>query len=237
MIVSSTNVIGPTMTGFAFDPTGTTGFLFAGLYNFCIGATAQEIAARNAQFLCGDRGTLERPDKILPGLASVNVDGDPNNDRLPLNSSFITGDPDTSYATGNNYSKLSTFGYGATINFDLADAVALKSITAYRELHWSTGMDLDSTPMEMLGLSFEMNQRQFSEELQLLVEQTRNSHAASLRVAEPAAPSGRPSTHVSLRLPRSVSRHPAAPPHRDAWRRETRWSSRTTPHPPSRPIR
>lgn len=160
--------LGPTALYDGASGLPPNGFNFAGLYNFCIGATAQEIAARNAQFLCGDRGTLERPGKILPGLASVNVDGDPNNDRLPLNNSFITGDPDTTYATGNNYSKLSTFGYGATINFDLTDSVALKSISAYRELHWSTGMDLDGTPMEMLALSFEMNQRQFSEELQLL---------------------------------------------------------------------
>jgi hypothetical protein len=27
------------LPGTAFDPTGTTGFLFGGLYNFCIGAT------------------------------------------------------------------------------------------------------------------------------------------------------------------------------------------------------
>ncbi|MES2303647.1 MAG: TonB-dependent receptor plug domain-containing protein, partial [Pseudomonadota bacterium] len=41
------------LPGMAFDPTGTTGFLFAGLYNFCIGSTGAEIAARNAQALCG----------------------------------------------------------------------------------------------------------------------------------------------------------------------------------------
>jgi iron complex outermembrane recepter protein len=144
------------------------GFNFAGLYNFCIGATPQQIAARNAQFLCGTRGTLEHPSKRLPGLGSVNVDGDPFNNRLPFNSSFVTGDPDTTYATGNDYSRLQTYGYAATVNYDLSHEVALKSITAYRELHWSTGMDLDGSPMEIAGLSFEMNQHQFSEELQML---------------------------------------------------------------------
>jgi iron complex outermembrane receptor protein len=40
--------------GTALDvATGTSGFLFAGLYNFCIGATSAEIAARNAGALCG----------------------------------------------------------------------------------------------------------------------------------------------------------------------------------------
>ena len=48
------------------------------------------------------------------------------------------------------------------------DNLTLKSISAYRELEWSTGMDLDGTPLEVLGLSFEMNQHQFSEELQML---------------------------------------------------------------------
>lgn len=159
---------GPTALYDAASGLPPNGFNFAGLYNFCIGATAQQIAARNAQFLCGTRGTLEHPSKRLPGLGSANVDGDPFNDRLPFNSSFVTGDPDTTYATGNNYSRLLTFGYGATINYELSQDLALKSISAYRELQWSTGMDLDGSPLEIAGLSFEMNQRQFSEEVQLI---------------------------------------------------------------------
>ena len=72
------------LPGTAFDPTGTTGFLFAGLYNFCIGSTPTQIAARNAQALCGVRGTQFGASPRVPSFAGVNVDGNPNNDLLPF---------------------------------------------------------------------------------------------------------------------------------------------------------
>lgn len=156
------------LPGTAFDPTGTTGFLFAGLYNFCIGATSAEIAARSAQALCGVAGTQFNPQFQLPSYAGVNVDGNPANDRLPWDSRYLTSNIDTSYATGNSYSRLEAWGLGGTIDFDLSDNIALKSITAYRELHWNSGLDADGSPLNFLQLSFTMNQWQFSQELQLL---------------------------------------------------------------------
>jgi len=156
------------LPGTALDPTGTTGFNFAGLYNFCIGSTSAQIAARSAQALCGVSGTQYNPQFKLPGIASVNVDGNPANDRLPWDSRFLISDPDRSYATGNSYSRLQSWGLGATIDFDLASNVALKSITAYRALHWNAGLDADGSPLNFLQLSFTMNQWQFSQEFQLL---------------------------------------------------------------------
>jgi iron complex outermembrane receptor protein len=156
------------LPGTAFDPTGTTGFLFAGLYNFCIGSTPGQIAARNAQALCGVTGTQFNPQWQLPSVASVNVDANPNNDRLPWDSRFVTGDPDRSYSTGNSYSRLTNWGVAGTVDFDLTDSITLKSITAYRALHWNAGLDADGSPLNMLQLSFTMNQWQLSQELQLL---------------------------------------------------------------------
>jgi outer membrane receptor protein involved in Fe transport len=156
------------LPGTAFDPTGTTGFLFAGVYNFCIGSTAAQIAARNAQALCGAGGTQYNARYLLPSIASVNVDGNPANDRLPWDSRYVIADPDRSYATGNSFSNLQNWGLGGTVNFDLSDNVALKSITAYRELNWKAGLDVDGSPLNFLQLSFEMNQWQFSQELQLI---------------------------------------------------------------------
>lgn len=156
------------LPGTAFDPTGTTGFLFAGLYNFCIGATSAQIASRNAQGLCGVAGTQYNPQFQLPSYAGVNVDGNPSNDRLPWDSRFLINDPDRSYATGNSYSRLESYGLGGTVNFDLADDIALKSITAYRALHWNAGLDADGSPLNFLQLSFTMNQWQISQEFQLL---------------------------------------------------------------------
>ena len=156
------------LPGTAFDPTGTTGFLFAGLYNFCIGATSAQIAARNAQALCGPAGTQFNPTLRLPSYASVNVDGNPANDRLPWDNRYLTGDVDTSYATGNSFSHLESWGLGGTIDFDLSSSVSVKSITAYRALRWKSGMDADGSPLNFLHLSFDMNQWQFSQELQLI---------------------------------------------------------------------
>ena len=156
------------LPGTAFDPTGTTGFLFAGLYNFCIGSTAAQISARGADALCGVRGTQYRPALQLGSLASVNVDGNPNNNRLPWDSRFLNGNIDQSYATGNSFSRLENWGLGGTLQYDLSDAVTIKSITAYRALHWAAGLDADGSPLNMLQLSFTMNQWQVSQELQIL---------------------------------------------------------------------
>ena len=156
------------LPGTAFDPTGTTGFLFGGLYNFCIGANSAQIAARNAQALCGVRGTQYSPGLHVASLAGVNVDGNPNNDLLPYDSRFVSKDIDKSYATGNSFSKLTNWGLGATVEHSLTDDVTVKSITAYRKLLWKSGTDADGSPLNIGQLSFDMKQWQFSQELQLL---------------------------------------------------------------------
>jgi outer membrane receptor protein involved in Fe transport len=151
--------------------TGTSGFAsFAGLYNFCIGATPADIAARNAQGICGPRGTIIKPENIIQGLGGLNTDGDPNNDRLPYDSRYITDDIDETYATGQSLTDMDIEGYSLTVDFDINDELALKSITAYRELDWATGLDLDGSPIDILGTSptFGMFQDQFSQEVQLI---------------------------------------------------------------------
>lgn len=79
---------------------------------------------------------------------------------------FITDDIDESYATGNNFSRMRSYGGSLTIDWDLG-AVQLKSLTAYRELHWQSAQDEDGSPLPILQTSFDMNQHQFSQELQL----------------------------------------------------------------------
>lgn len=156
------------LPGTALSASGGTGFLFAGLYNFCIGSTSAQIAVRNAQALCGARGTNFLPGRLLAPLASVNVDADPNNDRIPWDRRFLSGDPDISYATGPSFSKLTTWGIAGTLEYELSDSLSVKSITAYRDSAWVSGSDLDGSPLSMLELSFEQNQWQVSQELQLL---------------------------------------------------------------------
>lgn len=148
----------------------TVPFVFAGTYNCAIAGIAADPscgAGPPAFAFAGGIGGLGGITDITSPFGA-NVDGNPNNDRVPYDDRFVTNDIDKSYATGNNYSKLRTYGGSGTISFDLSDEIQLKSITAYRELHWNAGMDLDGSPLNFLHTSFTMNQWQFSQELQLL---------------------------------------------------------------------
>ncbi len=155
------------LPGTAFSPTNT-GFLFGGLYNFCINSTPAQIAARNAQALCGARGTQFLPNRRLTSFASVNVDADPTNDRIPWDSRFLNPNIDESYSTGPSFSKLTAWGVAGTLEYDLTPDIQIKSITGYRKTNWKAGGDYDGSPLSIVEITFEQNQWQFSEELQLL---------------------------------------------------------------------
>jgi iron complex outermembrane receptor protein len=107
------------------------------------------------------------PMPISAPLAGVNVDGNPYNNYLPYDSRFQTNNIDTTYATGNNFSRLTNFGFGTVLDWKLDYGMNLKWINAYRAMHWDTGMDLDGSPESYLATSFDMIQHQVSEELQL----------------------------------------------------------------------
>lgn len=142
--------------------TGSSGFLFAGLYNFCLTATQAQIDARSASNLCGPR-TSTAGYNTLPGLFGAGNAAIP---KLPYDSRFITGDIDTTYATGNNYSKVKQWGVGLTLSQDFSDNFQVKSITSYRKVDFNAGVDLDGSPLSFLQTSFTVNQHQFSQELQ-----------------------------------------------------------------------
>jgi iron complex outermembrane recepter protein len=149
----------------------TTPAVFAGTYNCAI---AEPVAVGTN---CGGGPPSFAYLPAIGGLTSLfnnptvygaNTDANPNNNRLPYDDRFLTGNIDTSYANGNNYSKLKAYGGALTLEYDLTDSVKLKSITAYRELHWNVGMDVDGSPLNFLHTSFTMNQWQGSQEVQLL---------------------------------------------------------------------
>ncbi len=87
--------------------------------------------------------------------------------RLPWGDHFITGDKDTTYSTGSNFSEVDTWGLNATANWYLSDTMSLVSITSYRELESVFGVDMDGSPLQFLDTSFTMNQEQVSQEFQL----------------------------------------------------------------------
>ena len=102
----------------------------------------------------------------LPALGGVNVDGNPTNNLAPYGPWFETGNPDLTYETGNSFSRLKNWGGAANMDWKVSPALDLKLISAYREMHWDAGMDLDGSPLTILATSFDMTQHQWSEELQ-----------------------------------------------------------------------
>jgi iron complex outermembrane receptor protein len=155
---------------------GTAGGLFANLYNLCIGTSVADLTAAGLINMCNSSGTQlpsryrnqTFPVNRLYTLAGVNADANPNNDLLPWDNRFITNNRDTSYATGNNFSRLKNWGFTLTGEVDLSDNVLLKSITGYRKSDWQSGLDGDGSPVNMSTYSFDQRQKQFSQELQLV---------------------------------------------------------------------
>jgi len=138
------------------------------LYNTCINTPAAALAGAGLGALCGSRGTPLNPAQQLGGIGGVNVDADPNNDRLTYDDRFLTGSVDTSYATGINFSKMKAWGLSANIDYELTDWLSVKSITGYRDLDWATGLDADGSPLQTLEFSFGLKNWQFSQEVQLV---------------------------------------------------------------------
>lgn len=58
-----------------------------------------------------------------------------------------------------------TFGHALTMAFDTG-AVTFKSITAYRNLHWSDSLDLDGSPLPVAQTARDIHFHSFSQELQ-----------------------------------------------------------------------
>lgn len=145
----------------------------AEIYNLCIGGI--EIGATCTQRgAYDDNGNLVESTKrfatngyVASSIQGVNVDADPTNDRLPYDDRFVHPDKDKTYATGNNYSKFEGYGLAAHYTWDISDNMEFKSITAYRDLLWNVGMDLDGSPLTILHTSIEIEQDQFSQEFQL----------------------------------------------------------------------
>lgn len=142
------------------------GAFFAFLYNTCIGSDATTIAAMGFTNVCGPRSSNAGYNTIA-GLASRNVDANPLNDVAPIDDRWVNEDIDTSWATGNNFSKLDQGGVALDLEYDLTPDVMLKSISSYRKIDFAAGVDLDNSPLPVLQTSFNVNQEQWSQEVQL----------------------------------------------------------------------
>ncbi len=135
-----------------------------GLYNGCL------FGAPGLGTVCGERGPGLSNGKTgvsigNPGLYGVNLN--PATARLVWGNQFITNNPDTSYGTGPDFDKMDSFGGSVTADWTIAPGTDLKSISGYRRLQWSVGLDPDASPINENVASFKEGQHQFSQELQL----------------------------------------------------------------------
>jgi iron complex outermembrane receptor protein len=142
------------------------GAFFAFLYNTCISSTPAEIAGMGFTDVCGPRSSNAGFNTIA-GLGSRNVDADPLNDVAPLDDRWVNKDIDVSWASGNNFSRLDQGGVALDLEYDLSPDIMLKSISSFRKIDFAAGVDLDNSPLPVLQTSFTVDQKQWSQELQL----------------------------------------------------------------------
>ncbi|HEY0746774.1 MAG TPA: TonB-dependent receptor [Steroidobacteraceae bacterium] len=167
---------------------------FSTLYNLCISNNAASLpaaiaAAGGPPFFAGN---CFKPRAQVPGLSiggapligAGYVGGPPgpfnaanvaagipylgsNSPRLYFNNAAVnTGHIDTTYANGPDYARNDYFGFSETVNYELNDSMALKSISGYRQINWIVGTDLDGTPETLQEVTDHQHQRQVSQEFQ-----------------------------------------------------------------------
>ena len=78
-----------------------------------------------------------------------------------------SADPFEVEADFNDLERLEVQGASLGIEVALAESVALKSVTAYREVDHRTHIDLDGTGFPIFGVLVDQDQEQFSQEIQL----------------------------------------------------------------------
>ncbi len=89
---------------------------------------------------------------------------------MPPGSQFDdswVGDENTSYGTGPSLDDNETWGLNLTATWDIADTIALKSITAWREMDAKIKVDMDYSPFPVVETDEKQDQEQFSQEFQL----------------------------------------------------------------------
>ena len=78
-----------------------------------------------------------------------------------------TGNKDNTYSNGPSFAKSDAYGGSITLDWRLAPDMQLKSISAWREIVWNIGTDLDGSPESMQEVTDSQAQHQISQEFQL----------------------------------------------------------------------
>jgi iron complex outermembrane recepter protein len=81
-----------------------------------------------------------------------------------------TGNKDNTYSNGPSFAKSDAYGGSITMDWSLSDRMRLKSISAWRQITWNIGTDLDGSPESMQEVTDSQKQHQISQEFQLTGE-------------------------------------------------------------------
>jgi iron complex outermembrane receptor protein len=134
--------------------------VFGAIYNACLLGIPFAGAVLSPS-VCGPRNVI--------GTSLWQANLNPNTTRLLYGPAvYNTGNIDTTYATGENFDKLDSYGAAATVDWDVNSSLKLRSITSSRRLHWGTGLDADGSPADFFELSFAEGQHQISQEIQAI---------------------------------------------------------------------
>lgn len=140
--------------------TDTSSASLSSIYNACVSLPVVVLDTTPLAGICGPRGGVNGYN-TLPGLGGQGANG-----YLTYGNQFITGNIDTTYATGQNYSKVSQLGVGLTLEQPVGSAL-LKSISSFRKVDLNAGTNQDGSPLNILMVDFTVFQHQWSQELQL----------------------------------------------------------------------
>jgi iron complex outermembrane receptor protein len=184
-------------TPFSAWPPGTGYGFMGAQYNYCISTPAALlnnpgafIAATGAPplfgtgvgGLCGPRAqglSLATGGAPLGGAGYVGgpvpytaggVAGNPSGPAPRIYWNFAntqTGDIDKTYATGPSFAKYDAWGTSVTLDWNINDSMAFKSITGVRGVDWKVGVDLDGLPESIQEVTDHQAQSQWSQEFQL----------------------------------------------------------------------
>jgi len=150
---------------------------YVALYNTCItgnqaiydGVGALTGFGSGVSALCNAvRGNPASPTGVAPSLGSEAGQHLPYDGRYVVRRADGSIDPDRSYASGANFDEVENWGLNLQFDYELSDALQLKSITGYRKLNSRFGVDIGGAPFSALNPTFADDEKQFSQEVQLI---------------------------------------------------------------------
>jgi iron complex outermembrane receptor protein len=114
----------------------------------------------------GGAGYVGGPVPYTPGGVAGNPSS--NAPRIYWNlANTQTGDIDKTYATGPSFARYDAWGASVTLDFEISESMAFKSITGARGIDWKVGVDLDGLPETIQEVTDHQAQKQFTQEFQL----------------------------------------------------------------------